>query len=792
MARKHATNAKSTLQKRQIQRTSRVKPRGAVDVARSPVANMPANALIDNVAQAESTSLPTTVQPKLTVGAVGDPYEQEADRVARQVVNQLNSPQAVQKSEREDAIVQRQIEIGQQTNATMQADMGLEGGAVSGEVESKINSAKSGGQSLSAKTQADMGGAMGADFSKVKVHTDQTADQLNRSMQSRAFTTGPHVFFKKNEFNPSNSSGQELLAHELTHTVQQGASPQVQQQALPQQQAEPNNTGMPLQLKAGVESLSGMSMGDVKVHYNSPEPVKIGALAYTRGTDIHLAPKQEQHLAHEAWHVVQQKQGRVPVTTQFKKLAGNDSSALEHEADVMGTKAAAFTGTQPVGMVQQTSLVQRQVVQARLPKMTDQEILDQKPVAQELMLHAIRAMEDEELQSMMGNIFADEIAPMYEFDLVEGKEAIIDSIKNPRHDNVLLDAYHFINNDLGDEKKYKDYEGPETISLGETKKIAIAQQLPGIITALQNLNTNADLKEQVFGPDYNQGRVNTVLTNTIAGLNKHAQQGNNAEPVRAYGDPEHMAWVGIAGQAQYNTEQIRLGPKRIEQLVSGAPEGKGTLVHEYTHARAKTKDIAYKDGTAKLEPKDRVNNADTYKQAFLTQIGQGKANYLYDAEVVSGAKSSSEAVDEKTMVRLRKNLFLKIKNKLGDAKFLCTNAFGFAKQYLNEPDTMHGDDKQMAVTMVRTVTLPHAITVTEENRAIALAMVEDRRRYFGNALKNLKEDIKSKTIDELNRYLSDDLEDVEVLADFTKDALNLSQHQAKDLFAQITDLRNNL
>lgn len=70
-----------------------------------------------------------------------------------------------------------------------------------------------------------------------------------------------------------------------------------------------NKTGMPDQLKARVENLSGLDMSDVRVNYNSDKPEKVGALAYTQGTEIHVAPGQEKHLPHEAWHVVQQKRG---------------------------------------------------------------------------------------------------------------------------------------------------------------------------------------------------------------------------------------------------------------------------------------------------------------------------------------------------------------------------------------------------------------------------------------------------------------------------------------------------
>ena len=105
-------------------------------------------------------------------------------------------------------------------------------------------------------------------------------------------------------------------------------------------QKKGNNTGLPDNLKNGIENLSGMGMDDVKVHYNSDKPAGLQAHAYAQGTDIHVAPGQEKHLPHEAWHVVQQKQGRVKPTMQMKGSVNvNDDKGLEKEADVMGEKA---------------------------------------------------------------------------------------------------------------------------------------------------------------------------------------------------------------------------------------------------------------------------------------------------------------------------------------------------------------------------------------------------------------------------------------------------------------------
>ncbi|MBY0574563.1 MAG: DUF4157 domain-containing protein [Undibacterium sp.] len=110
-----------------------------------------------------------------------------------------------------------------------------------------------------------------------------------------------------------------------------------------------NHTGLPNQLKTGIESLSGMSMAGVKVHYNSAKPAQLSALAFAQGSDIHLGPGQEQHLPHEAWHVVQQAQGRVKPTLQVQGLSVNNSHQLEFEADYMGHRALTAAPVQSAG-----------------------------------------------------------------------------------------------------------------------------------------------------------------------------------------------------------------------------------------------------------------------------------------------------------------------------------------------------------------------------------------------------------------------------------------------------------
>lgn len=148
-------------------------------------------------------------------------------------------------------------------------------------------------------------------------------------------------------------------------------------------QLKKNNSGLPDGLKSGVESLSGFSMDDVKVHYNSDKPAQLNAHAYAQGTDIHLASGQEKHLPHEAWHVVQQKQGRVQPTMMMKaKVPINDDQRLEKEADTMGAralqmKAFSISDYRTEKSVQRKGVVQKAIFQRALKK--DEEILEERP-----------------------------------------------------------------------------------------------------------------------------------------------------------------------------------------------------------------------------------------------------------------------------------------------------------------------------------------------------------------------------------------------------------------------------
>ncbi|WP_375471622.1 DUF4157 domain-containing protein [uncultured Nostoc sp.] len=164
-------------------------------------------------------------QTKLTVNQPGDIYEQEADSVAQLVMQRMSEPvQSIQREaspEEEDQLQMKSL-AGSITPLVQRQGGGRT--AATSELETSIQQARGNGQPLADDIKQPMEQAFGADFSSVRVHTDAQSNSLNESIQARAFTTGQDVFFRQGEYSPGSDAGKELLAHELTHVVQQNGS----------------------------------------------------------------------------------------------------------------------------------------------------------------------------------------------------------------------------------------------------------------------------------------------------------------------------------------------------------------------------------------------------------------------------------------------------------------------------------------------------------------------------------------------------------------------------------------
>lgn len=201
---------------------SRSKP--AQPAEAKAVANQPWGAITANVTQVAAGETlwgrnGLVIQRKMTLGTAGDKYEDEADRLAPKIVQQIHQPGFGTLSSANPKGSPPPIQL-KAPRPLLQLKAESTGGAVAPEVESAINGARGRGQALSPKLQAQMGAAMGTDFSQVKIHTGALADRLNQSLNAKAFTTGQDLFFKRGEYQPKSQAGQELIAHELTHVTQ--------------------------------------------------------------------------------------------------------------------------------------------------------------------------------------------------------------------------------------------------------------------------------------------------------------------------------------------------------------------------------------------------------------------------------------------------------------------------------------------------------------------------------------------------------------------------------------------
>jgi len=160
-------------------------------------------------------------------------------------------------------------------------------------------------------------------------------------------------------------------------------------QLRPNRDRKTNKTGLPGNVKVGVENLSGVSLDNVNVHFNSAKPAQLNALAYTQGTDIHVGPGQEKHLSHEAWHVVQQSKGQVKPTTQMSETQVNDDVRLEREADVMGKKAKSLNS-----VTVQSREIQQSMVSNGLDPVQKTAVITGRKNLNRGVTRAIRAIEE--------------------------------------------------------------------------------------------------------------------------------------------------------------------------------------------------------------------------------------------------------------------------------------------------------------------------------------------------------------------------------------------------------------
>lgn len=177
-----------------------------------------------------------SVQAKLSIGKPNDPYEVEADAMADQVLNKLGSSRNIQGNssgptglQRKCSDCEKEEEVSENPEVQLTEHTKLqtksEGtpNSVSPKLENQLTKSKGGGRPLSSETQSDMGAAFEADFRNVRIHTNQDAIEMNEALNAHAFTQGNDIFFNRGKYDTNSSSGKHLLAHELTHVIQQNS-----------------------------------------------------------------------------------------------------------------------------------------------------------------------------------------------------------------------------------------------------------------------------------------------------------------------------------------------------------------------------------------------------------------------------------------------------------------------------------------------------------------------------------------------------------------------------------------
>jgi hypothetical protein len=182
-----------------------------------------------NTLYAPPTSAPQFIQTKLAIGSVHDPAESEADAVADHVMQHPMSESAFEgvsskgesKVQRKCATCEQEEKVQKKENSSAQQSQNA--GFASPQLMHQLKSAGGQGQPLDGGTRNFMEARLGANLSSINIHTGTAAAEMNRELNAKAFTVGAHIYFNEGQYQPETAQGKHLLAHELAHTMQQGA-----------------------------------------------------------------------------------------------------------------------------------------------------------------------------------------------------------------------------------------------------------------------------------------------------------------------------------------------------------------------------------------------------------------------------------------------------------------------------------------------------------------------------------------------------------------------------------------
>lgn len=211
----------------------------------------------------QGRSIAGMIQPKLSVSEPGDRYEQEADRMADQVISRQ------EEDREEEKPVQKKEDSGCFLSQTDTPAINPQFSGTNGRnldnlswVQKQLVNSRGNGNQLPDPARSSMEKRFGADFSSVRIHTGVPAERMNDEIHAHAFTTGRDIYFNRGRFDPESIAGRHLLAHELTHTIQQGVSHAVQPMLIQRDYAVEPTVEHP-----ELEELSGSDV-DKAIKYN--------------------------------------------------------------------------------------------------------------------------------------------------------------------------------------------------------------------------------------------------------------------------------------------------------------------------------------------------------------------------------------------------------------------------------------------------------------------------------------------------------------------------------------------
>lgn len=497
----------------------------------------------------QELSLPM-VQTKLTVGAAGDKYEQEADRVAANVVDMIHRPVAespVQRSLEEDGMppqmwpqmrIQRYNQNDHVQTKLTPNQIGKEGGAASEDVTSEIERAKGGGQKLDQGLQRSMGKAMGTDFGGVRIHTDATSDRINQTIQAKAFTTGSDVFFRQGQYNPGTKSGQQLIAHELTHVVQQGQA--IQRTFAPEEEAQIKN---------------------IKVSDEEELQKKPDDNAHIVGGDNSKPSGLIQRKGHEniPRHQNDQGTGNISITSRSRKSAFDGGTNLSQEQ-----KDKLSKGVKDAQVLADRAIASIGRLEVQVP---------QQGWAMASMNSDGRVFEDE----FAGQVYGDQEA----IDMLgKAKQAYRRSKQGLSRQIKIVETNPAI---LEETKKQREKQGESGESVGYVKR------------PLQEVDSTTS-----YDAD------NNAKYNKDKGLIGWKNTTTKYLTTKSYA----LIDVPFLGPQRPGSIHVKFGAwlsQQPQERVSNL------ILHEATHKFANTYDHGYGEGQGlKLEPKKAVENADSY------------------------------------------------------------------------------------------------------------------------------------------------------------------------------------